>query len=57
MTARTATLNRTTNETNIQVKLNLDAVHETQHFNINTGIGFLDHVCHFITITICHNHQ
>ncbi|KAI8056183.1 IGPD-domain-containing protein, partial [Syncephalis plumigaleata] len=43
---RTATLNRTTNETNIQIEVNLDAIHGTQHFDISTGIGFLDHMYH-----------
>jgi imidazoleglycerol phosphate dehydratase HisB len=38
---RTATLSRTTNETAIELSLNLDGRGETA---VNTGIGFLDHL-------------
>ncbi len=41
MTSRKATINRDTKETKIQVELNLDG---TGVYNINTGIGFLDHM-------------
>ena len=40
---RTATVNRKTNETDIQLDINLDAKFD-QKINIDTGIGFLDHV-------------
>jgi imidazoleglycerol-phosphate dehydratase len=45
--ARVASISRKTNETDIQVELNLDATHGsgiTQEIDVNTGIGFLDHV-------------
>lgn len=45
--ARVATVSRKTNETEINVDLNLDAVPGsgiTQAIKVNTGIGFLDHV-------------
>ncbi|KAG1466640.1 hypothetical protein G6F56_004651 [Rhizopus delemar] len=45
MEARTATLSRNTNETKIQVAINLDDKMD-QKININTGIGFLDHMFH-----------
>lgn len=45
--ARVATVTRKTNETDIQIELNIDA-HPgsgvTQEIEISTGIGFLDHV-------------
>lgn len=41
--ARTAKIDRKTNETDIKVDLNLDSKHD-QQIHINTGIGFLDHV-------------
>ena len=41
MTARTATVSRQTNETDIQLALNLDGSGRTA---ISTGIGFLDHM-------------
>ena len=40
---RTATVNRKTNETDIQLEINLDGKFD-QKINIDTGIGFLDHV-------------
>jgi hypothetical protein len=40
---RTATLARKTNETDIKVSINLDDKFD-QKINIDTGIGFLDHV-------------
>jgi imidazoleglycerol phosphate dehydratase HisB len=43
MEARTAELARKTNETDIKVAINLDDK-MNQKININTGIGFLDHV-------------
>ncbi|UXM94763.1 imidazoleglycerol-phosphate dehydratase HisB [Bartonella sp. HY329] len=39
--ARKASLSRKTNETDISVKIDLDG---TGQFNINTGIGFFDHM-------------
>ncbi len=38
---RTAEISRQTNETQIEIKLNLDGTGEHQ---ISTGIGFLDHM-------------
>ncbi|SNY90505.1 imidazoleglycerol-phosphate dehydratase [Cohaesibacter sp. ES.047] len=38
---RTATINRTTNETEIQLTINLDG---TGDYKIATGVGFLDHM-------------
>ncbi|KAI8370170.1 putative imidazoleglycerol-phosphate dehydratase [Choanephora cucurbitarum] len=43
--ARTATLERKTNETDIKVSINLDDKHD-QKIHIDTGIGFLDHMYH-----------
>ena len=47
MTARTATIERKTNETEIKVAINLDCQPGTgnkQEISVSTGIGFLDHV-------------
>lgn len=48
MAARTATIERKTNETQISVAINLDCQPGTgnkQEISVSTGIGFLDHVC------------
>ncbi|KAI8967639.1 imidazoleglycerol phosphate dehydratase [Mycotypha africana] len=42
---RTATIKRKTNETDIKISLNLDDK-LNQKIDINTGIGFLDHMLH-----------
>jgi len=44
---RTASINRQTNETNIDLNLNLDGTGEAE---INTGLGFLDHMLHHIAV-------
>ena len=47
MAARTATIERKTNETKISVYINLDCYSGSgnkQEIEISTGIGFLDHV-------------
>jgi len=46
--ARTASISRVTNETEIQVTLTLDVhpEHAPQSIKVNTGIGFLDHMLH-----------
>jgi imidazoleglycerol-phosphate dehydratase len=44
---RTAEINRKTNETNIQLTLNLDGQGQAQ---IQTGIGFLDHMLHHLAV-------
>jgi imidazoleglycerol-phosphate dehydratase len=41
MTARTATLSRSTKETSLEVSINLDGV---GHYDIKTGVGFFDHM-------------
>lgn len=46
--ARTASISRKTNETDIQVAINLDGKFD-QQINVDTGIGFLDHVRPFFT--------
>ena len=47
MAARTATISRKTNETDIEVYINLDCQPGSasqQIIDVSTGIGFLDHV-------------
>jgi len=47
MAPREATVNRKTNETDIEVKIDLDCTAgsgRAQTIEISTGIGFLDHV-------------
>ncbi|CAG8790966.1 5334_t:CDS:2 [Racocetra persica] len=44
-TARTSTITRKTNETDINVYLHLDSI-ESQSIDIDTGIGFLNHMYH-----------
>lgn len=47
MAARTATIERKTNETQISVSINLDCQAGSgnkQEITVSTGIGFLDHV-------------
>lgn len=47
MAARTAEISRKTNETQIEVSINLDCQPgsgRTQEISVSTGIGFLDHV-------------
>ena len=49
---RTAQIQRATNETKIDVSINLDAYPGNafgakQEISVSTGIGFLDHVCQF----------
>jgi imidazoleglycerol phosphate dehydratase HisB len=47
---RTASVTRKTNETSIQVALNLDATPGSgiqQEIDVKTGVGFLDHVRSF----------
>ncbi|EMD38333.1 hypothetical protein CERSUDRAFT_82580 [Gelatoporia subvermispora B] len=49
MAARTASIERNTNETKIQVSINLDCQPgsgNAQEIDISTGIGFLDHMYH-----------
>ncbi|TFK55164.1 IGPD-domain-containing protein [Heliocybe sulcata] len=49
MAARTATISRNTNETQIEVSINLDCgpgSATAQTIDISTGIGFLDHMFH-----------
>ncbi|KAL1936565.1 hypothetical protein VTP01DRAFT_699 [Rhizomucor pusillus] len=43
--ARKAEINRKTNETDIRVAINLDSKFD-QNINVDTGIGFLDHMYH-----------
>lgn len=57
MTIRTATITRKTNETDIQVYINLDCQPGSasqQIIDVTTGIGFLDHV-HSLSKTAFHS--
>jgi imidazoleglycerol-phosphate dehydratase len=47
MTMRTATINRKTNETDIQLALNLDGIGQCV---ASTGVGFLDHMLRHIAV-------
>ena len=47
MTARTATVSRTTRETDVSVHLSLDGTGKAE---IATGIGFLDHLLAALTL-------
>ncbi|KND03237.1 imidazoleglycerol-phosphate dehydratase [Spizellomyces punctatus DAOM BR117] len=44
-TTKTATISRKTNETDIHVNLALDQ-YQAQSIEVNTGVGFLDHMLH-----------
>lgn len=44
---RTATLERKTSETQVQVTLNLDG---SGQYDVNTGVGFLDHLLHHVAV-------
>ncbi len=46
MTKRTATINRKTRETQVELSINLDGSGTS---NINTGVGFLDHMLDLLT--------
>lgn len=46
MTKRTATINRKTKETQVELSINLDGSGTS---NINTGVGFLDHMLDLLT--------
>lgn len=47
MINRTATINRDTNETQIELTLNLDG---TGQADISTGVGFFDHMLHHVAV-------
>ncbi len=47
MSNRTASIERNTNETQIQLSLNLDG---TGKANIATGVGFFDHLLHHVAV-------
>ncbi|KAG9318322.1 hypothetical protein JVU11DRAFT_407 [Chiua virens] len=54
MLGRTATLSRKTNETQIEVFVNLDCAPgsgQVQTIDVSTGIGFLDHVLGYFSVT------
>ena len=44
---RTATITRRTNETQIELTLNLDGSGQAQ---IDTGVGFFDHMLHHVAV-------
>jgi imidazoleglycerol-phosphate dehydratase len=46
-TTRTASIERNTNETQISLSLNLDG---TGHADIQTGVGFFDHMLHHVAV-------
>ena len=46
MTKRTATINRKTKETQVELTINIDG---SGNSSINTGIGFLDHMLDLLT--------
>ena len=47
MTDRTAHIKRDTNETQIELSINLDG---TGQANIDTGVGFYDHMLHHVAV-------
>jgi hypothetical protein len=52
MSIRKASVDRKTNETNIQVSVQLDhEADEAQKIEVKTGIGFLDHVRPALTLS------
>ena len=60
MTARTAQVSRKTNETQIEVFVNLDCTPgsgQVQSIDVSTGIGFLDHVVHLSYSTLLTTHR
>lgn len=60
MSDRTATIFRKTNETDIEVSINLDCQPGSaspQVINVSTGIGFLDHVCSLPKETLSRTHS
>lgn len=56
MSARTASVERNTSETQITCTIDLDHVPGVtkQVIEVNTGIGFLDHVCPFLYLLLIH---
>ena len=57
MSDRTATISRKTNETEIEVYINLDCQPGSaspQVIDVSTGIGFLDHVRTFSTKNVAY---
>ena len=46
MTKRTATINRKTKETQVELTINIDG---NGNSSINTGVGFLDHMLDLLT--------
>ena len=47
MTIRKSTIHRQTKETDVQITLDLDG---TGRHEVNTGIGFLDHICTHVAV-------